>query len=246
MSNAVKKLQETTALDGFSGFTTAVEGEDDLVLGSVIQGTKINFVDPHWSNVDTDAIITGSRLILVDMARVVNKWGVDNKAMLPPRFLGPNEPWPDFKALNAECPEDEWRERFGEMVGPWSGQHLLYFIDNTRDVNRFTWPSPLSTIGSRVCVREIVDQINLVRQYRGLVHPEVELGHKNWPTKKAGLKQRPYLLNNIRWIKPSADQTAGQLPASGGNPEVAPPATKDAQTVAPLTAKKITDDEIKF
>ena len=78
------------------------------------------------------------------------------------------------------------------------------------------------------------------------MHPKVELGHKNWPTKKAGLKQRPYLLNNIRWIKPSADQTAGQLPASGGNPEVAPPATKDAQTVAPLTAKKITDDEIKF
>jgi hypothetical protein len=129
------------------------------------------------------------------------------------------------------------------MQGPWSGQHAAYFID--ADYNKFTWLSPLSTIGSAVAVTEVVDQVRLVRKFRGLVFAEVELGHKDWPTGPAGLKQRPCLLNDIRWIKLKNDQTT-TLPAPDVTPSIASGAPADATPVEAPTRQEEMDDKIPW
>jgi hypothetical protein len=245
MSNDVAK-RTVVDLDGFNDFTRAVEGEEDLNMSSrVIQGIKIKFLDPRWLDVnETD--ITGRLLTAIGVLNVVNKWSHDNKPLVT-RILAPGEKFPNFKELNAECDQSEWLERFGKTVGPWQGQHCVYFVDE--HLNRYTWPSPTSTIGSAICVSELADQIKLVRRFKGLVYPVTELDHTEYPT-GYGLKQRPYLLNIKKWVTLNPDQTGGPLPTPDSNPEVAPPTTggapDGAKSVTPPTAKEVTGDEILF
>jgi len=233
-------------LDGFNDFTNEIEGADDNNMsGGIIQGTKIKFLDPRWVIDKTEKDITGKLLTAIAVVNVVNKWGHDGE-LLEKRILAPGEKFPDFEKLNAKCPS-EWRENFGKMVGPWSGQHVVYFVDEL--LNRYTWASPITTVGSAICVSELARQIQLVRKFRGSnVYPVVELGRTDFPT-SYGLRQRPYLLNIKDWIKLGADQP-GALPASDSTPEIAPTAPggapAGAQSVSEPTAKEVTDDEIKY
>ena len=232
-------------LDGFNDFTNEVEGEENLnVSGRVIQGVRIKFLDPRWLD-NSENNITGALFTAIAVLNVVTKWGHDGKP-LETRVLAPGKKFPNFEKLNAECDRSEWRECFGKMAGPWSGQHCVYFVD--RQLNRYTWASPTTTIGSSICVRELADQIQLVRRFRGAnVYPVTELGHTDFPT-RYGLRQRPHLLNIKDWIVLGPGQT-GALPAPD-NPEIAPPATggapAGAQSVTPPSAKEVTGDEIRF
>jgi hypothetical protein len=242
MANELAK-RAVVDLDGFNNYTNEVEGEEDFgASGRVIQGIKISFLDPRWLDND-ERDITGKLLTAIDVVNVVTKWGHDNKPLEPPRILAPGERFPNFTELNAACNQSEWRERFGKVVGPWAGQHVIYFVDE--HLNRYTWPSPITTVGSSICVREFIEQIKLVRKFRGLVYPVCELGHTDWKT-SFGLKQRPYLLNIKDWVilGPS------QLPSSNSNPEIAPPATGGApvgaQSVTPPTTEEELDDEVPF
>src|SRR5262249_27516171 len=84
--------------------------------------------------------------------------------LLETRILAPGEKFPNFDELNAKCDKSEWRQSFGEEVGPWSGQHVVYFIDEL--YNKYSWPSPTTTVGSAICVREFADQIAMVRKFK--------------------------------------------------------------------------------
>ena len=145
---------------------------------------------------------------------------------------------------HAKEPESEWRERFGKMVGPWSGQHCLYFVD--RFYNWYTWPSPLSTVGSVICIRELSEQINFVRGMRPNVNPVCELGIADFPT-GYGMRQRPHLVKIRDWVILGPQ---GALPPADSAPEIAPSdvggAPLDAQSVTPPSAKEVTGDEIMF
>ena len=236
-------------LDGFDDFTNEVEGEENLNVSSrVIQGVKIKFLDPRWSD-NNEKDITGTLLTALGVLNVVNKWGPDNKP-LETRILAPGEKFPNFEKLNAECDRSEWRMRFGKMVGPWSGQHCVYFLD--KHYNKHTWPSPITTIGSAICVRELADQIRLVRKFKGEdVFPVVELGHVDCRT-GYGLRQRPHLLNIKDWVRLRSDQRGDPLPAPDVTPAIdATPASEGgapvgAERVDKPTAKEVTGDEIIF
>jgi hypothetical protein len=178
---------------------------------------------------------------------VVNKWNLEENVPVETRILAPGERFPNLDRLNAECPQNEWGEKFGKIVGPWQGQSVVYFIDE--HFNKFSWPSPVTTTGSAIAVRELADQITLVRKFRGAnVYPVTELGHIDFPT-GYGLKQRPYLLKIKDWIRLEADP-GGALPVSDDNPKIAPATTRGAPTGAPTveapTAKEVTDDEVIF
>jgi hypothetical protein len=233
-------------LDGFAGYTRAVEGQDDSAAsGRVLQGDKIRFIDPRWLD-PSDKDITGMLLTSLGLRRVVNKWGHNNK-LLVTRILGPNEKYPDFKKLNSECPKSEWLEKFGQLVGPWSGQHVLYFLD--AKYNCFCWPSQLSTIGSAICVEEFVDQVNRVRRIKGQdVYAVTELSRTDFPT-SYGLKQRPYLMKIKDWVRLNPNQPIDPLPAPDQGEitsSMASGAPPDAQFVTPPTAKEELKDSIPF
>src|SRR5262249_11073695 len=162
---------------GFNNFTDEVEGEEDRASSWVIQGTKIKFNNPRWlDNAERD--ITGKLLTAIGVRNVVNKWG-HNDIPIETRILAPGERFPNFDELNAKCPQSEWREKFNKRQGPWSGQHVVYFIDE--HYNKYTWPSPITTIGSAICVRELANQVELVRKFKGAdVFAVTELGRINF------------------------------------------------------------------
>src|SRR5262249_3471056 len=173
--------------------------------------------------------------------------------LLETRILAPGEKFPNFDELNAKCDKSEWRMSFGELKGPWEGQHVVYFIDEL--FNKYSWPSPTTTKGSSICVREFAAQVAMVRKFNGEnVFAVTELGHVDFPT-AYGLKQRPDLLKIKRWIRLRSDQTGGPLPAPDDKPAIdvtpapASPtsgAPAGAERVAPPSAKDVTGDEIPF
>jgi hypothetical protein len=155
--------------------------------------------------------------------------------------LPPGQKFPNFKKLNDEA-RSEWRLSFGKETGPWSGQHCLYFIDD--NYSPYTWPSPITTIGSSIAVGEIVDHVNRVRKFRDPdVYVVVELSHCLFKT-GYGDRERPHLpvkdlvkLKSNRVALPTPD-TQTVLTQQG--------APADAQTVEPITLTEEMNDEIKY
>jgi hypothetical protein len=215
----------------------------------VIQGVKIKFLHPPggwFDNAEQD--ITGKLLTAIGVRNVANKWNLQENVPVETRILAPGEKFPNFDKLNAECPQNEWGEKFGKIVGPWQGQSVVYFIDE--HYNKFSWPSPVTTVGSAIAVRELAEQVELVRKFKGAnVYAVTELGHIDFPT-SYGLRQRPYLLNIKNWVKLRPDQTGDPLPAPDDSPKIAPATTRGAPAGAPTveapTAKEVTGDEICF
>src|SRR5262245_4582870 len=252
MTSTAIARKQVVDLDGFSNFTNEVEGDTSLnVPARSIKGTKIKYVDPNWSNTRTGQVITGTTLTALSVAKVVSKWSGNN--LVQSYTLAPDEKWPNFEAMNAKCPQSEWRDKFGKMVGPWDGQHCVYFIDKLYNV--LTWPSPWDTKGSALCVSELIDQINLVRTIKGEnVSPVCELGRILFPNSFNPHRQRPHLLNIVDWVRLGPEQTARALPAaddtSDATPEIAAPAPEgvppEAQSVEKPTAAEVTGDSIPF
>jgi hypothetical protein len=255
-------------LDGLSGGYLDDSGQgtdDDRASSRVIQGRKIKFTDPNWYL--EGQVITGRPLTIIAMRKVVSKWTGDNVS-LETQILLPNDPFPNFKILNeyegpnAKCKKSEWfMNRFGKFVGPWQGQRAFYFIDE--NYNRYTWASPgprceqtpdgnkvMDTIGSAICCREIMDQIELYRRHKGPdVYPVTLLGHCDFKT-QVGLKQRPDLLGIKEWVHLSTGRIDA-VPAVDAAPvaEITAQVSgvpADAVPVTKPTAKEVTGDEIVF
>jgi hypothetical protein len=254
MANDVTKKPEDEPcnLDGFDGFTEEAEGndQDQFVGGRVIQGTRINFTnEATWIDAAKQKMPADLELIVVDIGRIVQKWGTDNKPAEPPIILAPNQKYPDVTAMNEACPKSEWRERFGKLEGPYQAQHVVYMLD-PKTMNKYSWPT--STVGGSICVSELVEKTKLMRRFRGQrVYAVVRLG--NTLMSKKYNRQRPDLLVQ-RWVTLDG---SGALPPpetpSITGPTTAPasstPSATEAigmRTVTPLSAKEVTGDEIMF
>jgi len=114
MRNEIEKTLPHT-LDGFGGFTEAVEGGGQPVSGASLLGLKLKYLDPIWTDPDEEEV--KGPLVVHDVQRKVQKW-LDDTRPVETIVLTPGQPWPDIEKLNAECPEHEWREKFGKRQGP--------------------------------------------------------------------------------------------------------------------------------
>ena len=258
MTDITKKPEKEPAdLDGFDGFTDEAEGEDQdqFAAGRVIQGMRINFTnEATWVDAAKQKLPTDLELIVWNVGRIVQKWGKDNLPCEPPIILAPNQKFPDIKAMNEKCPKSEWRERYGKLEGPYQAQHVVYMLD-PRTMNKYSWPT--STGGGHICVSELAERTNLMRQFRGQrVYAVVRLG-STLMSKKYN-RQRPDLLVQ-RWITldggalptPETPAITGPTtpPASSTPPERSTPSATEAlgmRTVEPPSAKEVTGDEIQF
>lgn len=183
-------------LDGFSGgYSEPARGGDDDGGGGGGSGfpgaTKIKF-DVHTARwIDSNGCEIHSAVAL-DVVNRVQKWGPDGGPPLETITLAPGEKWPDIFAMNETC-KDEWYEKFGKMVGPWQGEHVVLFVDPDSMV-RFWWPSPTATIGACLCVRALVEQTLLKRKFMGVpAHAQVQFSHTFMNTAFGG-RERPHLV----------------------------------------------------
>jgi hypothetical protein len=256
MANDVtKKPEDELHLDGFDGFTDeAVDGgdQDQFVGGRVIQGTRINFTnEATWVDVTKQLLPANLELIVVDIGRIVQKWGKDNMP-LETIVLAPNEKYPNIEALNEKCPRSEWRERFGKLEGPWQAQHVVYMID-PHTMNKYTWPT--STNGGHICVSDLADKVRMMRRFRGARVYAVVKFSKTLMSKKYNRQRPDLIVQRYVTLDGSGSLPPSQTPAITG-PKTPPTSTPAAantldqfagmRTVTPPTAKEVTDDEIPF
>jgi hypothetical protein len=235
-------------------------------------GRKLKYTtDYRWVDPNDDEVKIP--LIAIDVLDRVQKWPGHGQAPVETRTLAPGENFPDFKKLNSEVPDDEWFDSFGKRVGPWQGEHVVLFFDPDTMVG-YWWPSPITTVGSSICVRELRRQVKLMRKFRGaLVYPRVELSHTHMPTQYSpDGRERPHLINK-GWVTfgsntgmlpapdpalnapPSTGPTSAAEPApsstgAGDGASAAAPKPASAQlkmeSVAPVSRAEEMNDEIKF
>jgi hypothetical protein len=252
MSNELEKVSPH-ALDGFGGYTEVIEGsEGQSVAGVSLLGLKLKYLDPIWTDPDENEV--KGPFVVHDVQRKVQKW-LDDSRPAETIVLAPGEKWPDIEKLNAACPKSEWREKFGKLQGPWQGEHVVCFFDPATMV-RYWWPSPLTTVGSAICVRELVAQTKLMRSYKGEhVYPLVELSHTFMPTNYGG-RERPNLVvkdwvrfgngGNLVLPAPNRPVLADSAVATTEPKSAATSNPTGMQSVGKLTAKEVTRDEIPF
>jgi len=240
MSNEIDKAQKAAqALDGFEGYESGIEGKETQSQSDRgLSGVKLKFLNGVWLDPNEQEVT--AELVVLDVQRKVQKWLTDD-GPTETIVLAPGARWPDIDAMNAECPQSEWREKFGKMAGPWSGEHVVLLVDPAT-MEPYWWPSPVTTIGSAVCVRNLVSQVKLMRQFRGaLVYAVVKLAHTFMNTAYGG-RERPHF-DIMRWITFGA---SGSVLPAPNTPALTKNIPLEVQTVEKPTAKEVTGDEIRF
>jgi hypothetical protein len=210
MSNEVMK-KIAMPLDSIDDYDATIERRDgDSGIGGaggfLPAGERIVFSRAEDWRDQYDVSLTGKRVIHHDTIRIVTRWGLDNKPVDTPRILGPGEPFPDVDMINENIDKSEWLPAFDgtpHARGPVQNQHVMTFIDPTSMI-KYVWPSPVSTIGSSICVRELTESVQRMRQFRGeRVYATVEFGKCPFRT-RYGERQRP-TLRICGWVRPTAD-----------------------------------------
>ena len=241
MSTEIDKAPKAAqALDGFEGYESGIEGKEvQLQSDRGLSGLKLKFLNGVW--LDPDEQEVKAELVALDVQRKVQKWLTDD-GPAETIVLMPGAKFPDIEAMNAECPQSEWREKFGKMTGPWQGEHVVLFVDPAT-MERYWWPSPVTTIGSAVCVRNLVSQVKLMRQFRGEhVYPVVELAHTFMNTAFGG-RERPHL-DIKRWIRFGPGGSTESALSAPSTPTIA--SSAGMQTVERPSVREELDDEIPF
>jgi hypothetical protein len=241
--------------DGFNDYTIEHEGaEEQTSSGGAIQGELVKFDNQgQWVTRTGDPIDTATEFVAVAIGRFVVKWGANGPIETVP--LQPGEKYPDLGSMNEQTPKSEWREGFdGQLRGPWAGQQVVYLL-HPGTLDKLSWPSQTSTIGSAICVRDLIEKVKWMRRFRGQqVYAVIKLASEHMATRYGG-RQRPRLAIQ-RWVTfgsgasivalPTPElptSTSAQLEQFASNkPTPAPP----LRTIVPPTLAEEADDEIPF
>jgi hypothetical protein len=228
--------------DGIDGHSDEVAGKEAR-RNHLFRGTRLKFgKTAEWETKDGDVIEPESRLILVDIARIVTRWGKDK---LPAETveLSPGEKFPDIEAWNDELPRDEWIQGMNGLQGPWQSQQIVYFVD-PKTMTSFHWPD--GSVGGAIAIREVVDSIKAMRRFRPGAAPVVEMSSKFMNTKFGG-RQRPHFIIHSWVTMPGEEPQPAALPAPGGPPKPAAAVQLDAvqlDAVKPVTISEEMNDAI--
>jgi hypothetical protein len=242
MTNEIKKAPPK--LDGLDGYQDEVEGREQQARG-IIQGALLKFTNDYtWVTRDGEELSPDLELVVVDIARVVQKWcdGQPVETMI----LEPLQKFPDVERMNEQTPRNEWvKGPDGKSRGPWQAQHIVYLFD-PKTMSRYTWPT--GTVGGAICCRDVSDATKWVRKYRGTqVYPLVALSDTFFPTSFGG-RQRPHFIVK-NWIGFGGDGKVLPAPAEP-KPPTAPsdtasekPLQSDAgvHTVEPSSSEEMDD-----
>ena len=116
MSNEIDKAPKAAqTLDGFEGYESGIEGKEAQLQSDRGSSLKLKFLNAVWSD-PNERNMNGAELVGLDVQRKVQKW-LDDTGPAETIVLAPGAKFPDIDALNAQCPQNEWREKFGKIVG---------------------------------------------------------------------------------------------------------------------------------
>jgi hypothetical protein len=199
-------LKTTTAMtppDSIGGYTSETEGGGGSITtnsGRVrrYEGLKLNFEHKSAEWLDNyERKVTGREMIITDIIRRNVKWL--NNAIVDGHDLGPGEKFPDTDKQNEGCDESEWREFYGEDVGPWSNGHVVTFLDPETGL-AYWWPTQTTSQGATWTIRDLAADIKRMREFRtALVYPKAKLVTVVMKSKKYADTNRPFL-ETTDWV----------------------------------------------
>jgi hypothetical protein len=211
--------------DGIAGYTDEVTGQETK-KSSLFRGTRIKFSKTSEWEIDGEAIDPEIRLILIDVARIVTRWGPDKKP-LETIVLALGEKWPDHEAWNDALPNTEWVQGMNGLRGPWQPQQIVYFLD-PQSMSQYHWAD--GTVGGAIGIREAVDSIKAMRRFRPGAAPVVEFSTTFFPTRYGG-RQRPFFVIHSWVTMPGEEPQPAALPG----PVTAPTSDSTAAPVVEAT-----------
>jgi hypothetical protein len=205
-----------------------VDGFDEFDrTASPIRGIDVRFKDGGFFNFTDEIDVAGRGFAVFDL---VAGWQKLEKGCSPKYLMQKlGEP----KPAQPDVAKENWPLNLnGQPEHPWRWTHYLYLLDTaTGEISTFS----SSTIGGRIAIDELRDQIAFMRKVRPDAIPIVALQSKDMPTSFGGIKPRPYF--KILGWKTRSDVGPQNL--------LAGPEQKVDAFVAPTT-KEILDDEIPF
>ena len=249
MGNDITKKDEPTVIDNFAGWTDEVEGYDQPQNAGIIQGNLIKFTnEATWVLRDGNELPANLELIVVDVARIVQKWR--DQQPVETIILEPHQKFPDIEEMNEKVPRKEWIEGpDGKPRGPYQAQHVVYLLD-PNSMDKYTFPT--GTTGGRIAVSELRDKIVWRRRLQGLnVYAVITLSDTFFPTRFGG-RQRPHFVirHFVRLGGEGGEVQALAPPAQAPADKPAQQATAQAElpleTVNQPSLKEEVGDEIPF
>jgi hypothetical protein len=270
MTNDIAKKQplELDSIDDFDDSIIDGDGGGRSGGGFLPDGMRIKFTRTERWEDNNGNDTTGKVVLHLDTLRTEVRWGKDGKPVSPPRVLGPGEQYRDTEAVNETIPKEEWLPGFekGQLRGPVQNQNVVVF-GNLATMERYVWPSPVTTTGSAIAVRELNERVKRMRHFRGArVFAKVGFSRCLFPTRYNREQQRPHL-EIIGWVEPTAHglvqidprllPSLQQVPAPKTAPDPTSPApatpTASTQQAAPPwqdvdepTLAEEMGDKIKF
>jgi hypothetical protein len=214
--------------DGFSG---SVTGGDKLIKGQILRWNETN----GWT--DRDGLRPPEVLLGLACTDALQRWKDKKSENIT------TKPLPDYTALNAAIPQQEWELGIdGKPRPPWQHVYVVYLIDPT-SAGFYTYLN--STIGARIAWDNLRERVITMRALRGAkVVPLVRLGHRPMKT-NFGMKHRPDF-EIMDWRRLGAEQAIGapeQQRIAGPKPTSAAEATLSTMKTVevPSTAEEIAD-----
>jgi len=220
-------VKPKSLLDGFQGFEGVDSPANRLIQGQLVKFTN----EATWVTRDGEELSGTLQLIAFNVIRVVQKWA--DGQPIETRVLQSGEKFPNLDELNANVPQNEWREGpDGKPHGPWQAQYLVYLL-NPDTAERFTYAT--GTIGGGIAVHDLVDRVSSMRKIRGeQVYAVVSPSAAPMKT-RYGTRPRPQFVIK-RWVGLSSD---------GALPPTEPLALSGPQTADLSTTRAATDNADK-
>jgi hypothetical protein len=194
---------------------------------SPVRGVDTRFKDGGYYNFADKIVVRDRGFAVLDF---VEGWQKLQKEC-PPEYLIQKAGEP--RAPQPHVDEKDWPLNLNSVPEhPWKWTRYLYLLDvTTGEVSTFS----SNTVGGRIGIGELCDQIAFMRRVRPDAIPIVALQSKDMPTNHGGSKARPHF--KILGWKTRCDLGPQNL--------LAAPEQKDAQKVVEPTTEEL-NDELPF
>ena len=191
----------------------SIDSFDDIIVGDADDGRrgggflpegmqiKYTFTE-RWETKNGDDI-TGKIVSASRHDPHPGRWSKDGNPVGPPRILGPGEQYPGHRSPERSIPKDRMAAglRRASCAGRWRNQNVMVF-GNLATMERYVWPSQMTTIGQLIAVRELTEKVKRMRQFRGArVFAKIGFSKCLFPT-RYGERQRPHL-QIVGWVEPT-------------------------------------------
>ena len=188
MNTDVQTQNALMPMDGFS---------DIDPTSSPLRGPGVRFKDDAYFSFSNKLDVKGKTYAVIDLKRGWQKLEKDCPPEYLMRELG--KPMPPQPAV----PKEKWPANFnGQPEHPWKSTHYLVLLDiATGEVSTF-WTN---TVGGRVAVGALKDQVDFMRQHRPDAIPVIALESVPMPTQYGGTKPRPHF-KICGWRSSTANQ----------------------------------------